>query len=93
MLMPKATFKAPVEFLRNPYLDENMLAVVCLFVLGGYSMKAAFCIVYRPRCAPNSIPPQVCLFFQQKHIREMVEIFRSYYMEYPYTNPKAWAKK
>jgi len=93
MLTPKTTFKAPVEFLRNSDLDENMLAVVCLFVFGGYSMKAAWSIVYHPRCSANSIPPQVTLFFQKKEIKELVEIFRSYYMEYPFINPKSWLRK
>lgn len=93
LLIPKITFKAPVEFLRNPNLDENMLAVVCLFVFGGFTMKAAWSLIYHPRCSANSIPVQVSLFFQRKEIKELVELFRNYYMEYPFINPKCYHKR
>ncbi|HUM88525.1 MAG TPA: hypothetical protein PKV50_03270 [Prolixibacteraceae bacterium] len=93
ILTPKTSFKAPIDWFKNyPYVDDDMKAAVLLFVLGGWSMKAAWTAIYRPSCKPNSIPPQVTQFFQRKEIKEMVELWGRYYSECPFVNPKIWSK-
>jgi len=94
MLMPKTSFKAPVEFYKNdPDIDQNMLAVVVLYLMGGWSKKNAWTAIYHPHCKPNSISPQASNFFQMKEVKEIIELFRNYYTEYPYLNPKAWERR
>lgn len=92
--MPKTDFKAPAEFFRSdPDIDDNMKAVVVLWLFGGFSKKSAWCTVYQPTCKPNSIPPQVSNFFSMKEVKEIVELWREYYHQHPYLNPKAWERK
>jgi hypothetical protein len=92
--LPKTDFKAPADFYRNdPDIDENMKAVVVLWLFGGYSKKDAFSLVYHPTCKPNSLPPQVSNFFQFRQVKEMIELFSEFYHQHPYLNPKAWERK
>ncbi|OJV45016.1 MAG: hypothetical protein BGO29_11095 [Bacteroidales bacterium 36-12] len=92
--LPKTDFKAPADFYRNdPDIDENMKAVVVLWLFGGMTKKAAWITVYRAKCKPNSIPPQVSNFFQLRQVKEMIELFRDYHHQHPYINPKAWERK
>ena len=91
---PKTTLKAPIEFVKDdPDFDEEMLCTIILYLHGGLSMKAAYSIVYRPHCAPSSLPPTVSLWFAQPEVKEYIKLFKRYYSTYPYLNPRAWAEK
>lgn len=94
MLMPKTTFKAPIEFYRaDPDINSDVIAVVVLYLMGGFTKKDAWTAIYNPRCKPNSIPPQVSVFFNTKEVKGIIELFRNYYSEYPYLNPKAYERR
>lgn len=82
--------KSPLDFkINEPDLDSEMIAVVTLWLFGGYSMREAWSIIYRPKCSPNSIPPQVSLFFGKKVIKETVRVMKYIYTSNPYINSKA----
>lgn len=82
--------KSPFDFQRdNIDLDPKKIAVVTLWMLGGYTKKEAWSIIYKPDCSPNSIPPQVSIFFGLKEIKDIVRVFRYVYISNPYINPKA----
>ena len=84
------TVKSPIDFQKNEIdLDKEMIAVVTLWMFGGFSMREAWSIIYRPKCSPNSIPPQVSLFFGKKVIKETVRVMKYIYTSKPYINPKA----
>lgn len=92
--MPKTTFKAPADFFRNdPFIDDSMKMIIVLWLHGGYTKKAAWTAIYKPKCKPNSIAPQVSCFFALKEVKEIVELFRNFYIENPYLNPKAWERR
>ena len=94
MLYPKTYFKSPSEFFENdPDINEEMKMVIVLWLHGGWSKKAAWTAIYHPHCKPNSIPPQVSGFFSIKEVKEMVELFRNYYTENPFLNPRAWERR
>jgi hypothetical protein len=94
MLMPKTSFKAPAEFFKNdPDIDLDMMAVVVLYLMGGWSKKSAWTAIYHPRCKPNSIAPQASAFFGLKEVKGIIELFRNYYVENFYLNPKAWERR
>jgi len=86
----ESMYKSPFEFQREDRdLDKKKVAVVTLWMLGGYSKKEAWSIIYRPDCSPNSIPPQVSLFFGRKEVKELARMMRCMYICKPYINPKA----
>lgn len=90
ILVPRSMYQAPIDFEKhNPDIDKEMIAVVTLWMFGGYSMKESWIIVYRPKCSPNSIAPQVSLFFGKKELKETVRIMKYLFAENPYINPKA----
>jgi len=94
MLIPKTSFKSPAEFYRNdPDVDNEMKMVVVLYLHGGFTKKAAWTAIYQPHCKPNSIPPQVSVFFQMREVKNIIELFRNYYVENPYLNPKAYERR
>jgi hypothetical protein len=80
-------------FANDPFIDDSMRMVVVLWMFGGWSKKSAWSAIYNPTCKPNSIAPQVSNFFALKEVKEIVELFRNYFHENNYINPKAWERK
>lgn len=92
--LPKTDFKVPADFFRNdPFIDDSMKMIIVLWMFGGYSKKQAWSAIYHPKCKPNSIPPQVSNFFALKEVKEIVTLWRSYFFEHPFLNPKAWERR
>lgn len=92
--LPKTAHKAPADFFRNdPDINDDFKMVVALWMLAGWSKKKAWTAIFHPKCKPNSIPPQVSNFFNMMEVREIIEVWRSYYVEHPYLNEKCWQRK
>jgi hypothetical protein len=89
--LPPRVNKAPAE---NKHLNLNVeeLAVITLWMFGGFSKKQSWIMIYRPRCKPNSIPPQVSLFFNRFDVIDCIHMFREHYEAYPYLNEKIWSE-
>lgn len=82
-------FESPAKF-RCELLDENQRLAIQLWFFCGLSQKHAYEIIFRPTCAPSSLPPKVSIFFNDWRTAEYIRALKDQFMDYPYTNPFGW---